>query len=234
MSRLISPLAALGLLALALLLAALWLTPGPLAGLRHWQPPAAQAPQLDDVYAALLQANPAAAVQPPELVARPLFSPTRRPPPPPPPPGAKPAPAPEPEPNPFDGLKLLGVIQGPTLSGVMLAQGEATRFLPLGDILDGWTLKRLGADHVIFERKGKKQRVNLATAHLGDAANPPPAESNFANTRAGAWPRPAAPASTAAEEEPSADDEADEPDAQTQTQPTRRRPAFGGAARPNP
>ena len=43
------------------LLAALWWAPGPLAAWRQWQAPPPQPPNLDDVRAALLRANPAAA-----------------------------------------------------------------------------------------------------------------------------------------------------------------------------
>ena len=46
--------------ALALLLAALWLAPGAPAAWRNWQPAAPQAPALDDVRAATLVANAAA------------------------------------------------------------------------------------------------------------------------------------------------------------------------------
>ncbi len=58
----------LALVALAaLLLALLWLAPGPSAAWRHWQAPPAQAPRLDDVQAALLRPNPGAATADPEI-----------------------------------------------------------------------------------------------------------------------------------------------------------------------
>ena len=60
-------------------LAALWLAPGPQARWRQWQAPPPQAPQLDDVQAASLRANPAAQANYPAVLERPLFNPARRP-----------------------------------------------------------------------------------------------------------------------------------------------------------
>ena len=107
------------------LLAALWWAPGPLAAWRQWQAPPPQAPNLDDVRAAVLRANPAAAALSPVVTERPLFNDTRR--------AALPATsaasAPKRAPSPIEQARLQGVIAGPTLSGVMLEEGGKARFV---------------------------------------------------------------------------------------------------------
>jgi len=79
MTRLATPLYVGAVALMGLLLAALWLGPGPLAHWRQWQAPAPQAPNLDDARASALRPNPAAAADYPDILARPLFYPARRP-----------------------------------------------------------------------------------------------------------------------------------------------------------
>lgn len=235
MNRLAAPLYLIAVLVLGALLAALWLAPGPLAALRHWQAPAPQAPNLDDVHAALLHAHPGAAADYPELLQRPLFSATRRPPAPPAPPVAKPQPEPEPEPNPIEHVRVLGVITGPTLNGALLAEGEGTRFLPLNQKYEGWTLRTLAEDHVVFQFRGRRQRLDVALAHLGDAAQPPKPQ-DLGGARMGVWPRaePAPPLPDASDAEAD-DDSSEATESPAEAQPAApARGGFGGGGSRRP
>ena len=202
MSRLISPLQVLLLALLALLLLVLWQAPGPLAGWRYWQAPPPQAPNLADVQAALLQVNPAAVAEHPEVLQRPLFSATRRPPSP--AAVAESAPPPPPEKNPLDEVRIQGLLSGPTLQGVMLAEGDQTRFVALGQKVGAWTLRQVAADHVVFGRGSKQHRLELSVANAQGISEPaataihaePPQATPTArparSARRGTWPRAAA------------------------------------------
>lgn len=158
-------LAYLALMGLALaLLAALWLAPGPLARWRHWQAPPPQAPNLDDVQAAAPHANPAARATYPEVLARPLFSPTRQP------QAAASSPqAPAAAPASIDSVQLRGLIVGPTLSGVMLEEDGQTRFLRVGARVGDWTLVQLRRQAAVFERQGQRREFQLPTAQAEGA-----------------------------------------------------------------
>lgn len=173
---------------MAALLAVLWLAPGPLAGWRHWQAPAPQAPKLDDVQAALLQANPAAAAAYPVVLARPLFDPARRPPAPAP---VNAASAPPPAPSVIEQAKLQGVIAGPTLSGVMLEEGGQSRFVRVGEAVGDWTLKSVQGRQAVFARRGQ-QRVLDWAAPSGESAAPGTPAAKKAAAPPPARPAPAA------------------------------------------
>ena len=157
MNRLAAPLYVTALALLAAALAALWLAPGPLAGWRHWQAPPPQAPNLDDVPAALLRANPAAAATYPAVLRRPLFSPTRQP-----QAGATAgsAAAPAPAPNAIDKIKLQGVVVGPTLAGVMLDDDGQARFVRPGERVGDWTLARIQGRRAVFSRRGQERTLD--------------------------------------------------------------------------
>ena len=156
------------LAAAAALLAALWLAPGPLASLRHWQAPPAQAPNLDDVQAALLQPNPAATALDPQVIERPLFSRTRRPPA---PEASPPAPEAPPEPVAIDQVKLQGVLAGPTLSGVMIEQDGATRFVRVGEKIGDWILHSVAGRTAVFRRGGQRKTLEWPADVEAAAAN---------------------------------------------------------------
>lgn len=163
---------------MAALLAALWLAPGPLAALRHWQAPAPQAPKLDDVQAALLHANPTAGAAYPVVLARPLFEPTRSP-------SAKAptATVPTPAPSAIEQAKLQGVVAGPTLSGVMLEEGGQSRFVRVGEAVGDWTLHSVQGRQARFVRRGQ-QRVLDWAAPAGESAAPAPAKAGQTAARA--------------------------------------------------
>ena len=152
------------------LLAALWWAPGPLAAWRQWQAPPPQAPNLDDVRAAVLRANPAAAALSPVVTERPLFNDTRR--------AALPATsaasAPKAAPSPIEQARLQGVIAGPTLSGVMLEEGGKARFVRVGESVGDWKLARLHDRQAVFVRGGQERTLEwqapAAAAAPGAAA----------------------------------------------------------------
>lgn len=152
------------------LLAALWWAPGPLAAWRQWQAPPPQAPNLDDVRAAVLRANPAAAALSPVVTERPLFNDTRR--------AALPATsaasAPKRAPSPIEQARLQGVIAGPTLSGVMLEEDGKARFVRVGESVGDWKLARLRDRQAVFVRGGQERTLEwqapAAAAAPGAAA----------------------------------------------------------------
>ena len=152
------------------LLAALWWAPGPLAAWRQWQAPPAQAPNLDDVRAAVLRANPAAAALSPVVTERPLFNDNRRPV----LSTASVASAPKAAPSPIEQARLQGVIAGPTLSGVMLEEGGKARFVRVGESVGDWKLARLHDRQAVFVRGGQERTLEwqapAAAAAPGAAA----------------------------------------------------------------
>ncbi|MFT3778205.1 MAG: hypothetical protein QM772_08000 [Ottowia sp.] len=160
MTRQVSPLA-LGLLALmALALAVPWLAPGAPARWRQWQPPAPQAPNLDDVKAAALQFNAAAGAAYPVVLARPLMDPSRRPQA---PAGAASAPA-APPPTAIEQVTLQGIVAGPTLTGVFLEEAGRSRFVLRGEKVGDWTLDAIEGRDIVFRRGGEQRRIELLPA----------------------------------------------------------------------
>jgi len=144
---------------LAAALAALWLAPGPQARWRQWQAPPPQAPQLDDVQAASLRANPAAQANYPAVVERPLFNPARRP-----QASASAAVAAPPAPSAIEQIRLQGLVAGPTLTGVMLQEDGKPRFVRVGEAVGGWMLERVQARAAVFARAGQQREIALEVA----------------------------------------------------------------------
>ena len=160
MKRLTLPLYIAFTALMGLVLAALWLGPGPLAQWRQWQAPAPQAPNFDDARASALRANPAAAAQDPLVLERPLFYPSRRP--------QAPAsaassaaPAPPP-PTAIEQVKLQGIVAGPLLTGVMLLEDGKNRFVRTGETVGDWTLRAVQGRDAVFERDGQQRRIELS------------------------------------------------------------------------
>ena len=165
------------------LLAALWWAPGPLAAWRQWQAPPPQPPNLDDVRAALLRANPAAGALSPIVTERPLFNDNRRPV----LSTASAASAPKAAPSPIEQARLQGVIAGPTLSGVMLEEGGKARFVRVGESVGDWKLARLHDRQAVFVRGGQERTLEwqAPAAAAASGAAPPsgaPAASGAAPT----------------------------------------------------
>lgn len=157
--------------ALALVLAALWLgTDGRLRHV-HWQRPV---PQTSD-YAALVPQLPG--VAPADtgpfigLLERPLFSPTRRPPP--------PASSKDQEQGPDSGLgELSGIIEGQGAGGAIVQIGGKARRVRLHESVEGWTLSAVKERSATFTRAGQSRVLQLPRAKLQNGpALPPPAAS---------------------------------------------------------
>jgi len=169
--RIISALAAACAL-LALTLAALWLGPGPVAAWRAWSPPAPQAPNLDDARAALLDASPAATAAYPAVLERPLLQASRRPD----PAASGAAAADAPPPAAIEQVKLLGLVTGRELTGVLLDEQDERRFVRLGEKVGDWTLGAIDGRNAVFTRDGERKPIELPFTYLspvGAAAAPP-------------------------------------------------------------
>ena len=156
---------------LAGVLGVMWL--GPQGALRHtqWQAPAPQSPNLDDALQAVLQPNPAARGSFPEVVNRPVFSPTRRLAPPPPPEGAK-EPAPPP-PIALDSVVLTGIVSGRAFTGVLAQVEGESRVLKRGDKVGDWSVAGIKGRDVRFT-KGEETRTLVLPNTLTDAPTPAP------------------------------------------------------------
>jgi hypothetical protein len=160
---------------LAVALAALWFSP--VAPWRVWSPPQPQAPNLDDARAALLGPNLAAAATYPVVLARPLFQPTRRPP----EPEATGAPA---APAAIEQIKLLGLVSGTTLTGVLIEEQGARRFVRSDEQVGDWKLQAIEGRYAVFARGSERKQIELPRAYLnqgsqGGAAAAAPAARNL-------------------------------------------------------
>lgn len=149
-------------LALAALLAWLWLTPqGQWRGV-HWEPPQPVRPALADA-----PALPAFEVDLGRYVAtleRPLFAPSRRPPPP--PQAAASAPASEPMPD----IRLLGLYGSSGAGGVIASIDGKVRRLRVGESVGGWSLKELRAGEIVIGRGDEVRTLRLTRSTGGEPA----------------------------------------------------------------
>ncbi len=176
-------------LLLALALALLWWGPG---SSTQWVPPAAQAPNLDDARAALLGSRSEISAEFPQIVARPLFSSSRRPEP-------KEAPATEtaeatpPPPVALDKLKIVGTINGPTMRGVLAQLEGESRFIRSGEQVGEWTLRGVSSSEASFEKGDEKRVVPLPLAAVAGAGKAAAAKAEAAQPKSKAN-RPAPPA----------------------------------------
>jgi hypothetical protein len=152
---------------LALALAALWFSPA--TRWRTWSPPSPQAPNLGDAQTALLNANPAAAAAYPAVLARPLFQPSRRP------PAPAASTAAQQQPAPIEQVKLLGLVNGPALTGVLLEDQGAQRFVRRDEQVGDWTLKAIDGRNAVFMRGGERKQIELPFTYLTPASAAPPA-----------------------------------------------------------
>ena len=173
-------------LLLVLALALLWWGPG---SSTQWEPPAAQAPNLDDARAALLGQRPEISAEFPQIAARPLFSSTRRPVP---EDAATPEAkeAPPPPPVELDKLQIVGTINGPTMRGVLAELEGESRFIRSGEQVGEWTLRGISSNEASFEKGDEKRVVPLPLAGGGDAGKAAAQKAEAAKPKAN---RPATP-----------------------------------------
>jgi hypothetical protein len=150
---------------LAALLLALWLPLGPARQWRTWQSPPPQPPELQDALETLLAPNPAASAAYPEAVNRPLFSANRRP------VAADPVAAP----TPIDQARLLGIVDGMGVRGVMIDYDGQSRFVRQGEDVGGWRLASMQMQErtASFERGGEQRELTLPLISPLPPANTP-------------------------------------------------------------
>ena len=101
------------------------------------------------------------------MLARPLFSPTRRPPPPPVSAALQPLSPPVPSLPSAPNVALSGVIVGPGGGGVALVRGPldpAPVRVRLGGTVDGWTVAEIRPRAVVLRRDGRSATVDLPGA----------------------------------------------------------------------
>ncbi len=182
MSRLSLPrLLLLGSAALLLALLLLWLLPDRQGLRRHqWTPPAVATPDLSAYTVAMERRPPLAAAA---AISRPLFTPDRRPPAPAAAASEPPAaPPPPPPPDELDKTRLLGVMTGRGLAGVIAAVDGETRIVRQGQAIGAWRLAAIDDRAVTFVREGERRTLHLEYALLPaeDDARPPAAAASAA------------------------------------------------------
>jgi general secretion pathway protein N len=209
---------------LALLLLALWLLPGVPHQWRTWRAPSPQPPELQDALATLLAPNPAAGASYSEVVERPLFAANRRP-------SPADASAAAPPPTPIDQARLLGIVTGKGVNGVMIDYDGKSRFVHKGEDVGGWQLTDIHDRTATFAHEGQQRDLTLPLISPAGAAAAAPAPApaggaSLANRLSGDG---AAPAAT-----PAPAPAAAPVPAATPAPAGRARPSIGGrgAARP--
>lgn len=149
-------------LALAGLLAWLWLTPdGELRRVR-WEPPAPLPPALADA-----KALPALDVDVARYLAtleRPLFLPTRRP-----PPKPEDAAASAPPPDPLPDIRLLGLYGNQHVGGMIARIDGQARRLRVGESIGTWSVKEVRRHEVVVVRADDVRTIELKRADADTA-----------------------------------------------------------------
>lgn len=146
--------------ALAAVLAALWLNPdGSLRNARWVAPQAIQNDYLQ-MLPALPERKPVDTSRFLVLLERPLFQLTRRPPPPPPPPSAV-------VDAPVDNLstaQLSGVVAGESAGSIIITIAGKARRVRLNESVDGWSLQSIQGRSVTFAASGQTRVLQLPRA----------------------------------------------------------------------
>lgn len=170
--------------ALALVLASLWIdSSGRLRNI-HWKAPAPQKADYASMVPVLPRSVPTDTGQFIVMLDRPVFSPTRRPPPPPPPPEEK---------APVDNLstaQLSGLFLGGGDGGAIIQIAGKHKRVRLHDVVEGWTLSAIQDRSVTFTLGGQSRVLQLPRAALTSYTGLPPA----AGSAVPSAPRPPSPA----------------------------------------
>ena len=148
-------------LALAVLLAWLWIGKDGQLRNTHWEPPRAIKPDFSGPLAGLARARTDEVGQLVAMADRPLFSPTRRPPPPP----APPAP-----PDALASLQILGVFNGANGAGVVARADGRVRRAAVNERFGDWTLSKIDGRDVTFARGTETRVFSLAAARTAPGA----------------------------------------------------------------
>jgi hypothetical protein len=166
-------------LALAAVLAWLWLTPAGALRNVHWQAPAPRKSELATMVPPLPGVSTAEPGQYLAMLDRPLFSSTRRPPPPPPPP------APPPPVDTLANARISGVFQSGGIGGIIISVDGRVQRVRLNEAVGGWTLKSIQGRDVTLASGAQTRVMQLPraalTAYTGaprqQVGVPPPAPS---------------------------------------------------------
>ena len=158
----------LGVLIVALsgVLALMWLGADGSALVGQWQPPAPIAPRLDGLAVAATEAQPPSARDLGDVLARPVFSLSRRPATT--PVAAKPA-APA---DRIDDVRLIGLIspdRGAGGAAIAMLDGKVMR-VTIGGVIADWTLTAIDDGEVELSRAGETRRLALVRAKALHAA----------------------------------------------------------------
>lgn len=163
-------------IALALLLATLWFdVRGNLRNVR-WQPPEPREPDFAGMAPAVPAQRQANAADFAATLARPLFSPNRRPPPPPAaPPPPPPVAASPPAPDQLAKVQILGMYEGAHSGGIIARVDGKAKRARLNDRIGDWTIIAIEGRDVTFSRAGEKRVLSLVvktpSASGGDPAS---------------------------------------------------------------
>ena len=158
-------------MALVLLLAYLWVDKDGRLRNVHWQPPAPLAVDYLQMLPSLPQPTQVPASRFIELLERPVFSPTRRPPPPL-PPHAQPVPV-----DVLSTAQLSAIYEGPELSGVILVVNAKPRRIRINESLDGWVLRSVQGRVATFVYNDQQRQLQLMRAKVGTRDKIPPSDA---------------------------------------------------------
>ncbi len=141
-------------------LAWLWVDPdGQLRDVR-WTPPTAIKPEFLTVPRALAKRQSADVTLALEILERPLFSPSRRPPPP-----VVVAPvAAEPAPDPLGNVLIQGIYSGTEMGGIIANVGGVSKRISINEKIGDWTLKAIDERDVKFVRNDESRVIQLLRA----------------------------------------------------------------------
>ncbi|PJI99197.1 hypothetical protein CLU85_4039 [Acidovorax sp. 69] len=205
--------------ALALVLASLWIDKSGHLRNIHWKAPPPQTVDYASMVPVLPRSVPTDTGQFIAMLDRPVFSPTRRPPPPPPPPEEK---------APVDNLstaQLSGLFQGGGDGGVIIQIAGKHKRVRLREVVEGWTLSAIQDRSVTFTLGGQSRVLQLPRAALTSYTGLPPA----AGSAAPSMPRSPVPAAAQNVPLPSVNSGPVQPPAVRATgRPLQ--PVFGGSA----
>ncbi|MBS0294433.1 MAG: hypothetical protein JSS01_18160 [Proteobacteria bacterium] len=206
-------------IALALALAAMWVSPQGQWRNIHWTRPAPIQPDFQQMLPPLPGApQPVSGSTFLALLERPMFSSTRRPPPPPPPP------APAAPPDLLADAQVLGTYQSGEASGIIARIEGKSRRIRLNESLNGWQLRTVHERAAIFTNGGQTRELPLLRAKIGSSVADPSAR---AAPPANAPIAPSSPPASSAPEGESLPQAQAQPPATAAPAATQRKSRFG-------
>jgi hypothetical protein len=128
-----------------------------------------------------------------EILARPLFDPSRRPPVAPKAAAAPPPPPPATTPFPSEKFRLVGIISIPNHAPLALIRTDSQKpaiSVAVGGAIDGWHVEKIGDDYVDFKKSNSTGKLKLVTQTAG------PSTAAAAKTKAAGQPETKTPDAT--------------------------------------